>query len=190
MSAARAARLALALLAAAAAVSPAHELEATRLTVVAREEGHVSLALRVDFPELLRRLLAPEQGPGEFAVRCAARPDEEFAREQARAQAVLAARIRLELPGGREVRLGAWTWPDPTTVQAALRQRAMRELVDPGGHGGEPPVEIRAEGLAGSSLEGLALRLPAELRPLLVVSYRPDQTWVGRDQEAPVPVRF
>ncbi len=167
----------------------AHELEATRLTLVARADRHLTLALHVDYVELLRRVLAPQQSGYEFALRCATLPEAEWRREQARAQAKLEAGIRVGLPGGGEARLRGWQWPAAERVQDLLRQRAMAALVDPGHHAEDPQDEIRAEATAEASMEDLNLRLPAELRPLLVVSYRPAHTWVSADRDT-VPIRF
>ena len=56
------------LLGAASAGSEAHELPANRLSLVLRDETHLSLTYFVDYAEVLHRTLAPKQALLEFIV--------------------------------------------------------------------------------------------------------------------------
>ena len=70
-----------------------------------------------------------------------------------------------------------WVWPEATSVQAVLRDRAMQMLTAPNDHAHEPTLEVRAELQTTGRVSAVSAAFPAEFRRVLVVSYRPNQTW-------------
>jgi hypothetical protein len=137
----------------------------------------VSLTLYIGYTEALHRALAPESPLAEFVLVYSALAPADFEEQLKRAQARFQAGTRLVLESGAEVRLSNWAWPEAKDVQTLLRKRAMRSLVDSGGHAHEAPVEIRADAVAGEGINAVRVQFPAEYQKVLVVAFRPSQTW-------------
>ena len=184
-------RLLLMALLAAMASAHAHELPDNRVTLVLRDATHLSLTGLIDYPAALNQALAPQQSAQEFAVRCAAMTPAEFQQGLNRAHDKFKAGILLTLPSGEALTFTHWRWPEAAGVQARLRERAMRAVVGgpEAGHLHEPPLEIHAEASAAQPLAAVRTRLPREFGPVLLVSYRPHQTWL-EPQGAAVLVGF
>ena len=77
-------------------------------------------------------------------------------------------------------------WPDAERVQALLREHAMRMVVDPGAHSHDDQLEVTAEIRSVTEITSLTAKLPEQLAPILVVSYRPSQIWVREKAAAPL----
>lgn len=175
----RALRLvAAACLLAGALCASAHELEASRATVVLREPGLVSLALHVDYMSLLQQSLAPRDSVEQFLFTAAAMPPEKFRDALERTQRALQAGTQLRLPGGRTQAFARWVWPDAARVQGLLRERVMQQVTASAQHPADATLEIQAEVLLPTAVASLRLQLPAALGRVLVVWYRPGQQWV------------
>lgn len=182
--------LAAALLCATLASAHAHELPGNRLTLVQRERNHLSMAFYLTYSEVLHRALAPNRTYPEFLARCANLGAGELEAELARAQAWLQTETRLALPSGQAVRITHWRWPDVARVRTLLREQAMRATAEPGGrHTHEEPLEVRAEATAPQDLSAVTIRMPGAFQNVLIVSYRPAQTWVEGGSTSPV-IRF
>lgn len=162
----------------AGAAIQAHELEANRATVVVRDGSHVSLTLSISYAEALHQTLAPDRPLEQFLLACSALPPEEFERVLRRAEAKLEAATRLLLSSGAEAGLANWSWPPAGTVQDALRKRVMQEIASPESHLHPEQVTIRAEASPPGPIASFQLRFPKEFGRVLVVAYRPTQTWV------------
>ena len=161
-----------------AAPAAAHELEASRATLVLREPGLVSLSLYVDYPSLLQRSLAPQDSVEQFLFTAAAMSPEKFRASLEQAQQRLQAGSQLLLPGGRVQAFARWNWPDAGRVQQVLRERVMQQVTAPAAQPSDTTLEIQAEVLLPSSASSLRLQLPAAFGRVLVVWYRPGQQWV------------
>jgi hypothetical protein len=167
-------------------IAPAHELPENRATLVLRDHHHLTLTLYVGFPELLFQALGSGKAFGPFLLEYSTMAPERFVAELRRAQAAVERGTHIYLEDGRELALTRWSWPDATTAQALLRDRVMREAVGGGDdHHGEP-MEIRAEAVATRTVRSAAVDFPAMLRRVLVVAYRPTQTWVDAGTRSPV----
>lgn len=160
----------------------AHELEGHRLTLVQREGGLLSLGFHLDALRLLQRTLSPGEPAAQVLATQAALPPDEFARGWQRMREAVEQHTRLRPSGGAPQAPTRWQWPAPAQVQALLQQRLMQSLATPGAHGHAPVIEVQAQlALRGASppVTQVELLVPAALRPLVVVSYRPRQAWVG-----------
>ena len=151
------------LLLALALVGPAHELVDNRATLVLREFA-------------------------AFLLIYSSMDAAQFEKELARAQKRFQAQIHVFAPE-KEAALSGWVWPDAKTVQAMLRERVMRTMVDPNVHAHEAPVELRAEAVAAQEITGARVQFPAEWQRMLVVWYRPSQQWAEGGTVSPV-LRF
>jgi hypothetical protein len=190
----RPAALCIALVSAAAAAlgsgaAQSHELQAQRATLVQREDRHLSLSIQMRFGDLLHRVLAPQRPLQEFLVVHAAMPPQELARALQAVQHRVEAGTRITRNDGSVLALSAWRWPEAGRVQAALQQLSMQAIVAPGEHLHEEPLEVQAEALAPTRIDAVRLQLPPELKPMLVVWYRPQQTW-ARPGTPPLSLRF
>lgn len=156
----------------------AHELPANRLTLVLRDETHLSLTCRVDYTAALHQALAPKRTLQEFVVMYSAMKPADFQKEMVRAQSKFSTGTRLVLPTGASLPITRWYWPEPTRVQAQLQARAMQALVGASDHEHETSLEIGADATANRPIKSVALSLPEEFGKVMVVSYQPRQTWV------------
>ena len=181
--------LATALLCATLAPADAHELPGNRLTLVQRDRNHLSMTFYLAYSEVLHRALAPNRTYPEFLARCASLGAGELEAELTKAQAWLQTETRLALPSGQAVRITRWRWPDAAWARNLLREQAMRATAGPGRHTHEEPVEVRAEATAAQDLSAVTIRMPGAFQNVLIVSYRPVQTWVEGGSASPV-IRF
>lgn len=179
----------LALLAAAVTTAAeAHELAADRLSVVQRDERHLSLQFFVDLPVLLHRALAPQRPRNEFILALAAQPPEQLQQALQQFQARMAAETQVR-SAQQPLALSRWRFPTLARVQAQLRQRAAQLVVAAHEHGPESELEMSVEALAPAPIRDASVQLPAFAHPLLVVSYRPRQRWTERPGAA-TPLAF
>jgi hypothetical protein len=160
------------------AAATAHEIPANRLTLVLRDETHLSLTYRVDYTAALHRALAPKRTLQEFVVMYSAMKPADFQKEMVRAQTKFSSATRLALPTGEPLAITRWHWPEPLQVQALLQKRAMQDLVHGPEHEHEVALEIGADATAPRHIASVTLRLPEEFGKTMVVSYQPRQVWV------------
>lgn len=167
----------------------AHELPASRLTLVLRDRNHLSLTFFIDYTDALHRALAPQRPFPEFVLMASSMKPHDLQKELLRAQARFETNTRLTLTAGGQATIKNWKWPDADRVQAMLRERAMQVVVAPGDHAHQEPTEIHAEVTATEAIGSVTLRLPEEFQRVLVVSYRPRQTWIESNKES-TAIRF
>lgn len=154
-----------------------HELTSDRLTLIQHDPRHLSLQLLVDMPALIHRIIAPKQPGTPFILTLSSQPASQIATAMQKVQQRVQADLQLR-HAGQTLKLTNWRWPDIGQVQEALRQRAVQLLVAPGEHSHESTLKIQAEVLANAEINSVSLALPAELKPLMLVSYRPQQQWI------------
>jgi hypothetical protein len=160
------------------AAAGAHELPSNRLTLVLRDDAHVSLTYFIDYTEALHRTLAPERAQREFIVAYLAMKPADFDAALAKAHAKLSAGTVLALPSGEAVAIRNWRWPDPVAARTLLQTRVMQMLSGDGHPDHDAVQEVHAEATPARAFTALAIRLPEQLGRVLVVSYQPRQAWV------------
>ena len=156
----------------------AHALAENRATFVLRDQNHVSLTLFITFSEALHRALAPERSFQEFVLAHAAMSPEAFTAALLEVQNRFQAETQVETADGHRLFFERWIWPDPATVQLALRERALQALVAPSDHAHEATLEVRAECQAVKAIHSVRAKFPGAFARVLVVSYQPRQVWV------------
>ena len=156
----------------------AHDLPENRLTLVLRDDNHVSLTYFIEYVGVLHRALAPGRTLQEFVLAYAAMPPADFQKELARAHARFSGETRLALVSGEALACTGWRWPEPARAQALLQERAMQAVVGAGEHSHSTVIEVRAEARSSRTLAAITVRLPTEFGKVMVVSYQPKQTWV------------
>ena len=169
--------------------SSAHELAENRATMVLRDQNHVAITLYLNYSEVLHRTLAPAQSFAEFVLALSALSPEQFAAQLNRAQARLQSQIKVLPRPATDASMRRWVWPEATRVQTLLRDRAMQMLTAPNDHAHEPPVEVRVELQSTARVTAVSVVFPQEFRRVLVVSYRPQQTW-AEPGEAAAHIKF
>lgn len=166
----------------------AHELPADRLALVQRDATHLSLQLLVDLPALLHRTLSPQTPRAEFLLALSAQSPEQIDAAMVKLRARVEPALRLTA-NGAALTLSHWHWPSRSQVQALLQQRAMRLVVAPAEHAHDEPQEVTADAVAQQPLARVQVDLPPEMRPLMLVNYRPRQRWVDAGA-GPVSLEF
>lgn len=162
-----------------------HELQDNRLTIVQRDGRHLALTFHLDMAALLPRALLPQTAAPEAWLALAAMKPDDFRQRLLQLQGRVERGTRLSADGRGLVPTN-WQWPDAARVQALLQQRGMQAVVAPADHAHDSLVEVRAECLAERDVATLAVRLPPELQRVLVVAYRPRQTWLAPGETATV----
>ena len=170
-------------------VLSAHELEDNRATLVLRDKTHLSATVFLAYPEALHRVLAPQREFGAFLLIYSAMKPEALQKELLRAQAHFESSTHLVSAPGKDVALMNWTWPDLKQVQAMLQQRVMQAMVAPSAHSHEAPVEVHFDANASQEITSVRVQFPEEFQKVLVVAYRPSQTWVEGKSLSP-EIRF
>jgi hypothetical protein len=171
------------------AASGSHELPANRLTLVLRDNTHLSLTYFIDYTEALHRTLAPDRALREFILMYSVMKPSDFDAALAKAHARLSAGTRLALPNGKAVAIRNWHWPDSARARNLLQASAMQMLSGGGRHEHDAAHEVHAETAPTRGLAALTIRLPEELGKVLVVSYQARQAW-AEPRAAPMPIRF
>lgn len=162
----------------------AHELTENRATMVLRDSNHVAITLYVKYAEALHQTLAPEQPFSEFVLALSALPAAQFAVQLQTAQTRLQAAIKVTPNPAVDSSLQRWLWPVAAKVQTALRERAMQLLAAPKDHAHDTPLEVRFELRSTARIAALSTQFPQAFGRVLVVSYRPQQTWAEPGQAA------
>lgn len=176
--------LALSLLRSKTALS--HELPANRATLVLRDQTHLSLTLYIDYIETLHRALAPNKSARDFLLITSALTPQEFQQQLQRAQAKLDAETRATLNGASTVTIAGWVWPEPAKIQSLIQQQVMAAMVGAGEHSHAAPIEIRANITHTKPISEATIQFAEAFGKMLVVWYRPKQTWVAPKQLSPV----
>ena len=167
----------------------AHELQASRATLVLRDKQHLSLTFFVDYASVLHQVIAPQRSYQEFVMMHAAMKPQELQVQLSAAQSKLKSNIAVVLKNGKTVTLSQWLWPELASVQTLLQQRAMQAVVAPADdHTHAAPTEIRVEATATNSQDftSVTLKLPPEFQQVLLVSYEPKQVWIKPKAASPV----
>ena len=157
----------------------AHELQENRLTLVMRDDTHVSVTYFLNYTEALHRALAPKQTLQEFVLRYAALSPSDFQKELSKAQAIFTIGFKLTQPKDEVLTVGNWRWPDPQRVQADVQERAMQAVVGDSKHPTHSAFEVRAEATASRPITSVGIKVPPEFSKVLVVSYKPRQAWAS-----------
>jgi hypothetical protein len=165
----------------------AHELQDNRATLVLRDRQHLSLTFFVDYPGVLRQVLAPQRSLQEFVMLYSAMPPQEFQAQLLQAQSKLAGSTALVQAGGKAAAITHWVWPAANAVQNLLQQRAMQAVVAPDDHAHTVQMEIRAEAKSDNAngFSSVTLKLPPQFQQVLVVSYQPKQVWLKPNAPSP-----
>ena len=169
----------------------AHELEASRATLVLRDKQHLALTFFIDYPAVLHQALAPQMLFHEFALQHSAMPPQIFAAQLLVAQRKLQGGTRLASQNGKTLPLTLWAWPEATATQKALQQRAIEAVVGTSDHTHSAALEVRAEARSDNPKDfaAITLQLPTEFKQTLVVSYQPKQVWAAPGKASP-SIRF
>jgi hypothetical protein len=162
----------------------AHEVESYRISVVLRDQNHVSITLYIVYLVAMFRALGTDVSFSEFILAHASMNQDDLGRDLSRAQALLEKELQLVLPKGQTVGFTNWKWPDPLKTQADMRQLVMAAMIPGGDHMHAAIAEVTAEAQTSVAITKVKLHLPAALLPSLLVFYRANQIWV--DRNAPV----
>lgn len=160
------------------AAGNAHEMPENRLTLVLRDETHLSLSYFVDYTEALHQALAPKRTLQDFILVYSAMKQSDFEAALTRAHAQLIVGTQLVLPKGEMLPTRNWQLPPPARARALLQERTMQMLVGGDDHVHPAACEIRAEATSTRPIGSVSVRLPPELGKVLLVSYQPRQIWI------------
>ena len=171
------------------AASSAHEMPDNRLTLVLRDETHLSLNYFVDYTEALHQALAPKRTLPGFLLVYLAMKQSDFEAALTKAHAQLTVGTQLVLLTGETLPIRNWQLPAAARVRTLLQDRTMRMLTGGDDHAHPAAYEIRAEATSSRPIGSVSVRLPAEFGKVLVISYQPRQAWV-EPRATPVAIRF
>ena len=186
------AKVAVGILIALSAISScaAHELEVNRLTIVMRDQSHLSLTFRVDEIALLGRFLAPDVSTLEFAVSMAAIERKQFNDVIERARARLSSQVVLVDQQAKQLVLRDWRWGSIERLRSEIQQFAMGAVVGGGVHSHPQSSEIHVDAIASEPVSSVTVSLPVEAETILVVSYKTVQKYFDASRETSLKVEF
>jgi hypothetical protein len=167
----------------------AHELPSNRLSIVLRDNTHLTLTYFVDYTAALHQALEPKRTTAEFAMIYSAMPPADFQKALATAQSKFSSATKVILPSGQALEISNWRWPEAAKVQAQLQQRVMQSIVAANDHRHETALEIQAEAVAIRRINSLSVSLPDSFGTVMVVSYKPTQILV-KPRTGLVPIKF
>ena len=156
----------------------AHELEANRLMLVMRDPQHISLTFYLQLSDVLHKSQAPHLPLSQFLVTYSAMEPKAFQHAWGLTVDHLQRQTQLVTAKGQVVPLTQWVWPNAVKVQNSLRERTMQAMVAPNEHSHEAVQEIQVQATSAENLRRVRVRLAPSLHPILVVSYKPEQTWI------------
>jgi hypothetical protein len=165
----------------------AHELTDNRATLVLRDRTHLSMTLYLRYTEAVHKALAPQAGYGEFLVAVSALGAADFEKQMQRAHQTLQSGMRITLNERQAAGFSNWAWPDPGKTQRLFQQQVMEATL--GGHHHEEPVEVRADVISTTEIRTASVEFGRALGKVLLVWYRPQQSWMDPGQKSP-PLRF
>jgi hypothetical protein len=168
----------------------AHELASDRLTVVMREPGHLTLEFHIDELSLLRRLLAPDTTVDEFMISMAAMSDTTFDKVVDRGRLQFESQVVILDQNDSKLALLNWRWTPKEKLREKSRERAMAAVVGGELHSHDPANEIIADAISMSPVSRITLRLPKQASKILVVAYRPRQTYLDPADGISLPIEF
>jgi hypothetical protein len=171
------------------AIAQAHELPTNRLSIVLRDNTHITLTYLIDYPAALHQALAPKRDIAEFVMMYAAMPAADFQKALANAQSKFSSATKIVLSNGEPLTIRNWRWPDPAKVQAQLQQRVMQSIVAANEHKHDAAQEIQADATTNHKIQNLYLSMPESFGAVMVVSYKPTQILV-KPRTVSVPIKF
>jgi hypothetical protein len=171
------------------AIAQAHELPTNRLSIVLRDNSHITLTYLIDYTAALHLAIAPKRDIAEFIMMYSAMPAADFQKTLANAQSKFSSATKIVLSNGEPVAIRNWRWPDPAKVQAQLQQRAMQSIVAANEHKHEAAQEIQADATTNHKIQHLSLSMPDSFGTVMVVSYKPTQILV-KPRTGSVPIKF
>jgi hypothetical protein len=167
-----------------------HELEVDRLTIVMRNQSHLSLIFRVDEISLLGRILAPDASTLEFAVSMAAIEDQKFDNLIDHARKKLSSEIILVGQNSKKIALQNWRWDSKDQLRVEMRKIAMAAIVGGEGHSHPRISEVYADAIADTPISSVMVSLPAEAEKILVVSYKTTEKYFDASLGSSLKVEF
>ena len=159
-------------------VAWAHELTDNRATLVMRDRTHLSLTIYLCYTEAVHKTLAPGTSYWEFLAAVSALSPPDLDRQMRRAHESLQAGTRVYIDGTQPSAFSNWAWPEPAMAQRLFQQRLMEATVGGGPHHHEEPIEVRADVTSTSGVRGVNVEFSKALGRVLLVWYRPRQSWV------------
>lgn len=165
-------------------VAWAHELMDNRATLVLRDRTHLSLTMYLRYTEAVHKALAPGTSYWEFLTAVAALSPPDLEKQMRRAHEALQAGTRIYLDGMQPSAFSNWAWPEPATTQRLFQQRLMEATVGGGPHHHEEPIEVHADVISTSGVRSASVEFSKALGRVLLVWYRPRQSWVDAGKKS------
>ncbi|WMW79138.1 hypothetical protein RF679_10800 [Undibacterium cyanobacteriorum] len=158
-------------------VAAAHDLEANRVSVVLRDNIHLSLQFRIDYFNFLRQAYAPTANEKQALLELASLSDQAFDVLYQQSQKLFIEQTILNAGADTPLQLSHWRWPKVSHIQQSIRKLSAQMIVSPQEHIHYDFVEVQADAIAMKEVNQCRLKLPSSLGNVLVIHYRAQQQW-------------
>ncbi len=158
-------------------IARAHDLEANRVSLVLRDNIHLSLQFRIDYFNFLRHAYAPTANEKQALLELASMSDQAFETLFQKSQKLLIEQTMLSVTTDTQLTLSHWRWPKASQVQQSIRELGAQIIIAPQEHIHYEFVEVQADAIASKDIYQCRLKLPSALGNVLVIHYRAQQQW-------------
>lgn len=158
-------------------VAAAHDLEANRVSVVLRDNIHLSLQFRINYLNFLRQAYAPNVNEKQALIELASMTDQAFDVLYLQSQKLFIQQTILSAGTDSPLQLSHWRWPKAALIQQSIRELSAQMIVSPQEHIHYDFIEVQADAIAMKEVNQCHLKLAPSLGNVLVIHYRAQQQW-------------
>ena len=163
----------------------AHEVEATRLSLVQREPSHVAAAFYASVPDYFSPVLNGPIAKQDVLLHLASLNDEAFAALYAKSQSYYKQHISFALNKDKQAQLSDWQFTPWQTVRTSVQMHLAQQLVSPNAHAHLAPVQFNVQLTSRFDVSVLQPSLPSHWGKVLVVASKPQQVWMDATKSSP-----
>ena len=147
------------------------------LDIVKLDAKNWTFQFSLNLPQLLHRVLSPQSPLAAFLKTVGDLPKPAFAKEMQKVKAKLSGFAVVTLPGGKQLRLQDWQWPDDDVVQQHLKAQAVLLSLPEQARPHLDPVAVVARLQSPQAVNHAQLQLPPATYPIWV-SIQNDRFWL------------
>jgi hypothetical protein len=147
------------------------------LDIVKLDGKNWTFQFSLNLPQLLHQALSPQSPLAAFLKTLGDMPKPAFAKEMQKVKAKLSGFAVATLPGGKQLRLQGWQWPDDDVIQQNLKAQFVLLGLPEQARPHLDPVAVVARLQSPQAVNHAQLQLPQATYPI-GVSIKNDRFWL------------